>query len=80
MAALIGAGAYGLAAVIGGSAGGTVVLVLLLAVATVIYLRSRQAKVDQSNVNAEWTGALVPEAEEPAEPVAAGVSQERNEP
>ena len=80
MAALIGAAAYELAHVIGGSAGGTVVLVLLLAVATVIYLRSRQAKVDQSNVNAEWTGALVPEAEEPAEPVAAGVSQERNEP
>jgi len=71
MAALIGAGAYGLAAVIGGSAGGTVVLVLLLAVATLIYLRSRRGKVDQDNVNAEWTGALVPAEDEPAEPVAA---------
>jgi PiT family inorganic phosphate transporter len=71
MAGLVGAGAYELAHVIGGSAGGVVVLVLLLAVSTVIYLRSRQAKVDHENVNAEWTGALVPAADEPAETVAA---------
>src|SRR5579862_7765276 len=71
MAGLVGAGAYELAHVIGGSAGGVVVLVLLLAVSVVIYLRSRRGKVDQQNVNAEWTGALVPEADQPAETVAA---------
>jgi len=71
MAALIGAGAYGLAALIGGSAGGVGVLVVLLAVVVLIYLRSRRSKVDHDNVNAEWTGSLVPETAEPAEPVAA---------
>jgi PiT family inorganic phosphate transporter len=71
MAALVGAGAYGLAALIGGSAGGVGVLVVLLAVVVLIYLRSRRSKVDHDNVNAEWTGSLVPETAEPAEPVAA---------
>jgi PiT family inorganic phosphate transporter len=71
MAALVGAGAYGLAALIGGNAGAIVDFLLLLGISGAIYLRSRRGKVDHENVNAEWTGALVPEAEEPAEPVAA---------
>jgi PiT family inorganic phosphate transporter len=43
---------------IGGFAGSIVGFALLVAVATVIYLRSRKTKVDSSNVNAEWKGDL----------------------
>jgi inorganic phosphate transporter, PiT family len=59
-AGLVGAGAYGLAHVIGGTAGVVVVLVLLLAVAGGIYQRSRGTAVSHDNVNAEWTGSVVP--------------------
>ena len=59
-AGLVGAGAYGLAHVIGGTAGVVVVLVLLLAVAGGIYWRSRGTAVSHDNVNAEWTGTVTP--------------------
>jgi len=71
-AAVVGAGAYFLAHAMGGNAGVTVDLVLLLAVAGTIYLRSRQSRVGHDNVNSGWTGsaAPVPEATSP-EPAAA---------
>jgi PiT family inorganic phosphate transporter len=69
-AAIVGAGAYGLASLIGGSAGVIVDLVLLIAVAGAIYWKSRQTPVSHDNVNAEWTGSVEPAAV-PAEPAAA---------
>jgi PiT family inorganic phosphate transporter len=66
-AALVGAGAYELAHVISGDAGVIVDLVLLLAVATGIYLRSRQSRVGHDNVNSDWTGGVAP-AGTPAAP------------
>jgi inorganic phosphate transporter, PiT family len=65
-AALVGAGAYALAAAIGGNAGVVVDLILLLAVAATIYIRSRNSRVGHDNVNSEWTGSVAP-----AEPTAA---------
>src|SRR6202789_4160486 len=62
-AALVGAGAYGLARAIGGTPGVLVDLVILLAVAGVIYWRSRGSKVDPNNVNAEWDASVAPKAE-----------------
>jgi PiT family inorganic phosphate transporter len=69
-AAVVGAGAYALANVIGGSAGVIVDLILLIAVAGAIYWKSRQAPVRHDNVNAEWAGALEP-APATSEPAAA---------
>ena len=63
-AGLVGAGAYGLAHVIGGNVGIVVVLVLLLAVAVLIYVRSRRTAVGHNNVNAEWTGSVAPASAE----------------
>jgi inorganic phosphate transporter, PiT family len=65
-AALVGAGAYALAHVIGGTAGVIVDLLLLVAIAAFIYLRSRATKVDHNNVNDEWTGSVAPAEPEPA--------------
>jgi PiT family inorganic phosphate transporter len=65
-AALVGAGAYALANVIGGTAGVIVDLVVLVAIAGFIYLRSRATKVDHNNVNDEWTGSVAPAEPEPA--------------
>jgi inorganic phosphate transporter, PiT family len=59
-AAVVGAGAYALAHVIGGTAGVIVDLIILAAIATLIYIRSRATKVDHNNVNAEWTGGVAP--------------------
>jgi PiT family inorganic phosphate transporter len=71
-AALVGAGAYALAHAIGGDAGIIVDLVILIAIATTIYLRSRKSRVGHDNVNSEWTGSVAPsEASVPAEPQAA---------
>jgi PiT family inorganic phosphate transporter len=58
--ALVGAGAEALAHAIGGTLGVVVDLIILLALAGVIYYRSRTNKVDHNNVNAEWTGSVVP--------------------
>jgi PiT family inorganic phosphate transporter len=62
-AGLVGAGAYALAHVIGGSAGVIVDLVILVAISAGIYVRSRASKVDSNNVNDEWTGSAAPEPE-----------------
>ena len=62
-AALVGAGAEALAHAIGGSTGVIVDTVILVAVAGLIYFRSRASKVDHNNVNEEWTGGVAPEPE-----------------
>jgi inorganic phosphate transporter, PiT family len=59
-AGLVGAGGYGLANAIGGTGGVIVVLAILVAVAVMIYLRSRKSAVSHDNVNAEWTGKVAP--------------------
>jgi PiT family inorganic phosphate transporter len=65
-AALVGAGAYALAHLIGGTAGVIVDLLILVAIAAFIYLRSRANKVDHNNVNDEWTGSVASAEPEPA--------------
>jgi PiT family inorganic phosphate transporter len=65
-AALVGAAAYGLAHVIGGTAGVIVDLIVLAALCGLIYYRSRATKVDHKNVNAEWTGSVAAVEPEPA--------------
>jgi PiT family inorganic phosphate transporter len=65
-AALVGAGAYALAHVIGGLTGVIVDVVLLVAIASVIFIRSRKTAVSASNVNDEWTGGVAPSEPEPA--------------
>ncbi|HEX3788940.1 MAG TPA: anion permease [Pseudonocardiaceae bacterium] len=59
-AAVVGAGAYGLAHVIGGLPGVIVDFVILLGVAVFIYLRSRKTSVSHDNVNEDWTGTVAP--------------------
>jgi PiT family inorganic phosphate transporter len=61
-AAAVGAASYGVAAAVGGTAGVLTDLVLLIAVAAVVYIRSRGTKVDAKNVNEEWTGGIAPAA------------------
>jgi len=68
-AALVGAGAFGIAHGVGGTVGVVVDLILLAALSAVIYWRSRGSKVDHNNVNAEWTGGAP--TPEPAETAAA---------
>jgi PiT family inorganic phosphate transporter len=71
-AGLVGAGGYGLAHAIGGDGGVAVVLVILIAVAGAIYVRSRSSAVSHDNVNAEWTGSVVPPVDAASHPVGAG--------
>ncbi len=59
-AGLVGAGAYALASAIGGTAGVVVDTILLIGVASAIFWKSRKTSVNPSNVNAEWTGTVVP--------------------
>jgi PiT family inorganic phosphate transporter len=70
-AAIVGAGAYALANAIGNTAGVVVDLILLIAVAGVIYWRSRKTRVGHDNVNSEWTGGVDPNAPAQPEPAAA---------
>jgi PiT family inorganic phosphate transporter len=65
-AALVGAGAYALAHVIGGLTGVIVDVVILIAIATTIFIRSRKTAVSAHNVNDEWTGGVTPSEPEPA--------------
>ena len=65
-AALVGAGAEALSRAIHGTPGVVVILVLLAVITGYIYLRSRASRVDHKNVNAEWTGSVVPESESAA--------------
>jgi PiT family inorganic phosphate transporter len=70
-AAVVGAGAYYLARAIGHTPGVVVDLILLIAVAGVIYWRSRKTRVGHDNVNNEWTGGVDPSAPAQPEPAAA---------
>jgi inorganic phosphate transporter, PiT family len=65
-AALVGAAAEALAHAIGGTWGVVVDLIILVAIAGLIYYRSRGSKVDHKNVNSEWTGNVAPSEPEPA--------------
>ncbi len=65
-AGLVGAGAYALAHAIGASTGVIVDLIILVAVAALIYRRSRGSKVDSKNVNDRWSGTDAPAEHEPA--------------
>ena len=73
-AALVGAAAYGLADVLGRPVGTSVILVGLVAFAGTLYRRSRTNQVHPGNVNAEWTGSLVPTPAEPATAAAAAAA------
>jgi inorganic phosphate transporter, PiT family len=59
-AAIVGGLAFKAANGIGGQTGVAVIFVILALAAVGFYLRSRGTKVDPSNVNAEWTGSVVP--------------------
>jgi inorganic phosphate transporter, PiT family len=59
-AAIVGGLAFKAANGIGGQTGVAVIFVVLALAAVGFYLRSRGTKVDPSNVNAEWTGSVVP--------------------
>jgi len=63
---LVGAGAYALAHAVNGTLGVIVILIILAALAGLIFWRSRANKVDHNNVNAEWTGTVAPAEPEPA--------------
>ncbi len=64
-AGAMGAISFYLANGIGGTAGVVVGLLLLIAIAGLIYVRSRATTVNASNVNSEWQGSV-----KPAEPAA----------
>ena len=63
---LVGAAAYALAHAVNGTLGVIVILIILAALAGLIFWRSRSNKVDHNNVNAEWTGTVAPAEPEPA--------------
>ena len=69
LAGVVGALAYYLASAIGRPWGAIVDVILLIAIAAGIYLRSRATAVSHDNVNEEWTGTVAPSAEQPEEPV-----------
>ncbi|WP_308475377.1 anion permease [[Mycobacterium] kokjensenii] len=58
MAGGVGSGAYGLVHGIGGYPGITIGVLLLILSILAIWLRSRRARIDHNNVNAEWEGSL----------------------
>jgi PiT family inorganic phosphate transporter len=41
-------------------------LVILIAIAATVFIRSRGSKVDPDNVNDEWTGTVAPAEPQPA--------------
>ncbi|WP_406209985.1 inorganic phosphate transporter [Kitasatospora sp. NBC_01560] len=59
----VGAAAYWAANGIGGTLGVVVIFILVLLASTAFYLASRQRPVTPENVNATWTGSVVPEPE-----------------
>ena len=63
LAGAVGAASYAIAHGIGGNVGDFVVLAILIAVAAVIFIRSRGSAVSHDNVNAEWTGSVAPAPE-----------------
>jgi len=58
LAGLVGAITYWIVHFIGGYPGAIVGFLLLVAVSAAIYMRSRRAPIDHTNVNAEWEGSL----------------------
>ncbi|HZP51732.1 inorganic phosphate transporter [Actinocrinis sp.] len=62
-AGAVGALAYEAAHGIGGTAGVSVIFVVLVACALAFYLNSRRTPVTAGNVNAEWTGSVAPARE-----------------
>jgi PiT family inorganic phosphate transporter len=61
MAGLVGAGTYGVAYLIGGTAGVVILFVALVAICGAIFAASRKNPVHAGNVNEEWTGSVYPE-------------------
>ncbi|BBY34191.1 anion permease [Mycolicibacter minnesotensis] len=66
MAGGVGSGAYGLVHGIGGYPGIIIGVVLLITAVLAIWLRSRRARIDHNNVNAEWDGSLTGGLDAPA--------------
>src|SRR5450432_3588077 len=60
MAGLVGAGTYGLASLIGGTVGVTILFVILVAIGGAIFAASRKNAVTSKNVNDEWAGTAAP--------------------
>ena len=61
-AGVVGALAYYAAHGIGGTAGVSVIFVVLVAASLGFYTRSRKSAVNPNNVNAEWSGSIAPGA------------------
>lgn len=70
LAGLVGAFTYGLVHFIGGYPGAILGFALLWLNATAIWLRSRRAPIDHTNVNADWEGNLTAGLEAGAQPLA----------
>lgn len=70
LARLVGAFTYGLVHFIGGYPGAILGFALLWLTATAIWLRSRRAPIDHTNVNADWEGNLTAGLEAGAQPLA----------
>lgn len=70
LAGLVGAFTYGLVHFIGGYPGAILGFALLWLTATAIWLRSRRAPIDHTNVNADWEGNLTAVLEAGAQPLA----------
>lgn len=70
LAGLVGAFTYGLLHFIGGYPGAILGFALLWLTATAIWLRSRRAPIDHTNVNADWEGNLTAGLEAGAQPLA----------
>ncbi|MER7702439.1 inorganic phosphate transporter [Kitasatospora sp. NPDC097605] len=61
-AALVGAAAYWVANGIGGTAGVVVIFVVLVLASVAFFAASRYPAVTPENVNAAWTGSVIPES------------------
>lgn len=70
LAGLVGAFTYGLVHFIGGYPGAILGFALLWLTATAIWLRSRRAPIDHTDVNADWEGNLTAGLEAGAQPLA----------
>lgn len=70
LAGLVGAFTYGLVHFIGGYPGAILGFAPLWLTATAIWLRSRRAPIDHTNVNADWEGNLTAGLEAGAQPLA----------
>jgi PiT family inorganic phosphate transporter len=68
LAGVVGAACWGITDLVGGLGGVLIDLVILIALSSYIYLRSRRNKVDTSNVNEDWEGGLTPPSDVAAEP------------